>query len=126
MTSDPETLGLVGYALDGARHLSASFPALVFTSGRRTANEQARAMAQNIAQSGSRTWIADTYKASPISLACQRWVNGNPKATTAAQLEAGLLAVFATIDEVALETLSQHMTGRAFDVQPFCVPLSPL
>jgi hypothetical protein len=119
-------LGLIGYAKRGAYRLQEQFPAIVFTSGRRTPTDQARAMAQNIVKSGRRTWIADTYKVTPVSLACQRWINGNPAARTAPQIEAGLLAVFAMIGDDELLKLSQHFSGRAFDILPQCVPLEEL
>lgn len=123
MTTDPEQLGLVGFALDGARTLKRQFPNIVFTSGRRTPSEQASAMADNIIKSGKRTWIAETYKDTPVRLACQRWVNANPKATTKPQLAAGLISVFAQIGDEELLRLSHHFSGRAFDVRPYCVPL---
>ncbi len=128
MTIDPriESLELVGFAKRGAYALLAQFPAIVFTSGRRTPTAQANAMAGNILTSGNRAWIGKTYKPHPVVLACQKWVNANPQARTKAQLAAGLLSVFAQVGDEELLKLSHHFTGRAFDVRPYCVPLHAL
>lgn len=121
-----EALGLVGYAKRGAIALAETFPSIVFTSGRRSPSEQANAMASNIIKSGNRSWIGRTYKAHPVVLASQKWVNANPQAKTQGQLAAGLLSVFAQVGDAELLKLSHHFTGRAFDVQPYCVPLHAL
>lgn len=113
--TDPESLGLRGYALMGARALKAAHPSVVFTSGKRNATDQARAMAANVAL--NRQWIAQTYKISVARHACQQWVNAHP-GTTRAQIEAGLLGVFATLPDAELLKLSRHLTGDAFDVEP--------
>lgn len=126
--TDPriEALHLVGFAKRGAYRLLEQFPQIVFTSGRRNPSEQANAMAGNIVSSRNRQWILETYKDTPIRLACQRWVNANPQAKTKGQLAAGLLSVFAQIGDEELSRLSMHFHGLAFDVRPRCVPLAQL
>lgn len=116
MTEDPEALGLRGFALAGARVLKETHPSVVFTSGRRSAVDQARAMAQNVVR--NRRWIAQTYRATPVSRACQAWVDAHPQAKNVPQLTAGLIEVFDRLPDVELCRISRHLTGDAFDVQP--------
>lgn len=110
-------LGLVGNAELAAKDLAASHPDAVFTSGKRSREEQASAMAENILNDG-RQWINRTYKASLARDACQSWVTANPLATTKTEIESGLLSILETLSETQLEKLSLHMSGRAFDVRP--------
>jgi hypothetical protein len=110
-----DALQLRGHAQAGAYALKAQHPSVVFTSGRRFPSDQARAMASNVALNPK--WIAQTYKASAASQACQAWVDAHPDCTKA-QIEAGLLGVFATLPDAELLKLSKHLTGDAFDVQP--------
>ena len=117
-TQDPkiEALDLRGFARRGAYTLKAKHPSVVFTSGRRTPVDQARAMAQNVCF--NRTWIGQTYRETTASRACQAWVDEHPGALTPAHFEAGFLAVFAELGDEELARLSKHLTGDAFDVQP--------
>lgn len=114
---DIHIMGLCGKSELAAQDLLKAHPDVVFTSGRRTISEQARAMASNVAK-GGRGWIASTYKHSDVSQAAQAWVDAHPTAVTPAQLEVGLLSVFRRFTNHELCALSKHLSGEAFDVQP--------
>lgn len=111
-----EELGLVEPALGAARKLKQAHPAVVFTSGVRKIEDQARAMAQNIAR--NRNWIAETYLSTPQSRALQAWVDANPGARTQTAIQAGLASVMQGWTQAQLGKLSKHFLGLAFDVQP--------
>lgn len=111
-------LGLRGVALQAAWEFSKRYPGTVFTSGRRSVTDQARAMASNAAV--NRKWIEQTYK-KPLcaaAKACQAWVDANPIAKTKEQIAAGLEAVLKTFSDAELAKLSCHLSGDAFDVEP--------
>lgn len=110
-------LGLIGAAADAAADLAIAHPDAVFTSGRRTRREQARAMAENIAKS-TRQWINRTYKLSAVRDACQAWIDKHPEAQTLDALEAGLSSVLDGFTPNDLAHLSKHLSGEAFDVKP--------
>jgi len=117
-TTDPaiEALNLRGAARKAAYALKKAHPAVKFTSGRRNKDDQARAMASNVVL--NRTWIEETYAASSVSRACQRWVDKNPDKTTKEDIQAGLLSVLTAATDAQLALLSKHLSGDAFDVQP--------
>ena len=116
--TDPaiEALSLRGAARAAAYALKKAHPAVKFTSGRRNKADQARAMASNVIH--NRNWIEDTYAASTVSKACQKWVDGHPDAKTQAEIAAGLLSVLDAATDAHLARLSKHLSGDAFDVQP--------
>lgn len=111
-----EGLNLRGSAKDGAEKLKAKHPGIIFTSGRRDKGDQARAMASNVVK--NRKWIVQTYKPTPVSAACQKWVDSNPQATSQSSIGAGLLKVLNGFEDSELRRLSKHLSGDAFDVQP--------
>ena len=111
-----EALALNETAKQAAYDLKAKHPGIVFTSGRRDKSDQARAMASNVVK--NRQWIAQTYKATPISAACQKWIDANPQAKSSAAIAAGLLSVINQFGDSELRRLSKHLSGDAFDVQP--------
>jgi hypothetical protein len=111
-----DDLDLEAYVADAARRLQAAHPEVVFTSGRRDKRKQADAMAGNVVK--NRTWIKETYAASPQRDALQRWVNDHPEATTKAAIATGLLSVMDGWTTVQLGAFSRHLTGEAFDVNP--------
>ena len=114
---DIEALQLSPIAKAGAYALRVEFGAkVVFTSGRRTVESQASAMAENIVASGKRDWIGKTY-ASKEGQALNQWVKDNPLVVTKAALTAGLLGQIQAMGERA-GRVSRHLTGDAFDVQP--------
>ena len=116
--ADPaiEALNLRGAARAAAYALKKAHPAVKFTSGRRNKADQARAMASNVIH--NRNWIEDTYAASTVSRACQKWVDGHPDAKTQEEIAAGLLSVLDVATDAHLARLSRHLSGDAFDVQP--------
>jgi hypothetical protein len=63
--SDISDLDLEQTAEHAAEMLKEAYPEVVFTSGRRSVYEQARAMASNIVSSGDRKWIQKVYASSP-------------------------------------------------------------
>ena len=113
-----EALDLAPVAKAAAYELKRLHPAVVFTSGRRDKAGQARAMASNVVKNRNRKWIVQTYKASEACTACQKWVDDHPEATTQAQIQDGLLSVFNSLSDNQLGVLSNHLSGKAFDVQP--------
>src|SRR5687768_8998113 len=70
---DIEALDLKGKAKAGAYALKKAHPSVTFTSGRRSKESQASAMAGNVVD--NRNWIKETYKASTLRDACQKWVD---------------------------------------------------
>ena len=113
---DVSDLDLAEPALAGATRLQHQFPNIVFTSGRRTVTDQARAMASNVVH--NRDWIAQTYRATPERAELQAWVDTHPQATTRAALQAGLKHVMDGWTDKQKDKLSKHFSGLAFDVQP--------
>lgn len=111
-----DRLSLVGYADAGARSLAQQFPKLVFTSGRRSLQDQARAMAQNVVL--ERGWIASTYRESPMRAQLQAWIDAHPEADSQAELQVGLESVMQRWAPDQLKAFSSHLSGLAFDLQP--------
>ena len=114
-------LDLVDPVAGYAQELLDAFPSVIFTSGRRSRADQARAMASNVVL--NRRWIAETYLASPVSAACQQWVDTHPGTGGVSDIAAGLLSILDTFSDDDLSHLSLHLSGCAFDVQPVGGPL---
>lgn len=117
-TNDPaiEALDLTATARAAAYALKKAHPSVVFTSGRRSKEDQARAMASNVVK--NRKWIEQTYAVSDLRTSCQNWVDQNPDKTTQAEIADGLLAQFNAVSDAVLGAFSKHLGGAAFDVQP--------
>lgn len=117
---DPEieALNLEPAAKAGAYEFHKKHPDIHFTSGRRGIDRQARAMAANIVESGNRKWIEDTYAKSSASTKLQQWVDDHPEATTKAELTRGLKDTLDGMSTGEKMSLSAHLSGNAFDVQP--------
>jgi hypothetical protein len=111
-----EALALAPVAEAAAYALKRLHPDVVFTSGRRDKVAQARAMASNVV--GNRQWIVETYLPSPVSAACQKWVDQHPEAVTQEAIQQGLISVFDSVGDAELGRISKHLSGEAFDVQP--------
>jgi len=109
-------LDLAGHAKDGAEALLRAHPAVVLTSGRRSVQQQADAMAGNVV--GNRNWIRETYAESPERYELQTWVDTHPDATTRDRIVAGLRTVMNGWNDARKLRLSRHLAGLAFDVQP--------
>ena len=82
--TDPEieALNLTTTASTAAYALKKAHPSVTFTSGRRSKEDQARAMASNVVT--NRKWIEQTYVSSPLRTKCQEWVDNNPTKKTPA------------------------------------------
>lgn len=115
---DPEieVLKLAPTARTAAYLLKKAHPSVNFTSGRRSKEDQARAMASNVVK--NRKWIEETYLISPLRKKCQDWVDNHPDKRTQAEIQQGLISVFNTSDDDDLGKFSKHLSGMAFDVQP--------
>lgn len=100
-------------AREGAERLQAECPWVVFTSGRRDLESQARAMAVNTTR--NRLWIGQTYLA---ATRLQQWVNENPDAQDVEQLSEGLYHTLLSMPDAEVLRVSRHLTGDAFDVRP--------
>lgn len=111
-----DRLDLAATARTAALALKRAHPAVVFTSGRRTKEDQARAMAGNVVK--NRKWIEQTYAASILRTKCQEWVDAHPEIKTTAEIARGLVSVFDTFADADLGRFSKHLSGEAFDVQP--------
>jgi len=110
-----ESLKLSPAANKAAELLKKQYPDIVFTSGRRDLDGQARAMAGNVVK--NRNWIKDTYRENDASKACQKWVDDHPEAKTQKEIAAGLAETFEQLGPKAGQ-ISRHLTGDAFDIQP--------
>lgn len=100
-------------AREGAERLQAACPWVVFTSGRRDLESQARAMAVNSLQ--DRRWIEKTYlSARPL----QDWLIANPQADTVDQVSDGLYHTLLSLSDAEVAAISRHLTGDAWDVKP--------
>lgn len=109
-------MGLVGPALEVATDIVARFPEVKITSGRRTVEQQAAAMAGNVVK--NRDWIRQTYMLARAAHECQAFVDKHPKADRG-ELTAALTKIIGLFDEAEQRRLSRHITGEAFDVLPF-------
>lgn len=111
-----ESLGLGEIARKAAYDLKKAHPSVKFTSGRRTKDQQAEAMASNVIS--NRKWIEQTYSSSAVRTKCQEWIDKNPDQKTQAEIKKGLVSVFNTFTDTELGKFSKHLSGDAFDVQP--------
>lgn len=107
-------LDLQGQALECALAYEAAFPDASFTSGRRTAEDQARAMSQNCAV--NHKWIEQTYAhpLCPAAVELQAWLDKNPK-SSAPEIRVSFIAILKAFPDNELSKLSKHLSGNAFD-----------
>jgi len=110
------SLDLAEPAASAARMLKREFPRVVFTSGRRSREEQAGAMASNVIANPK--LIQQTYRDSEPARACQKWVDAHINTRTLRGIAEGLASVMGTFTDSELTALSKHLSGLAFDVQP--------
>lgn len=110
-----DELQLEPIAKQAASLLKQKHPKLEFTSGRRTVQQQAHAMASNIVALKDRKWIGKTYLA---AAKLQTWIDQRPEATTVDQITDGLEQTMNAMSETELLKISRHLTGRAFDIRP--------
>lgn len=108
--------GLKGKALLAAQEFADAFPDAVFTSGKRSLAEQARAMSTNVAI--NRAFIAQTYRPSKASQLAHAAVIKHTEAKTASAITAVILSALNGLPDDELGKLSLHLSGEAFDVKP--------
>jgi hypothetical protein len=111
-----DDLDLVDFVADAARILLTAHPEVLFTSGRRTVEEQASAMAANVIK--RRKWIEQTYVKTVERDALQYWIDGHPEARTQVAISAGLETIMSGWSDDQKIRVSLHFCGHAFDVQP--------
>jgi len=111
-----DDLDLQPNAKAAAEQLAEAHPSVVFTSGRRTVEEQADAMAGNVVS--NRKYIEQTYAASSERDTLQKWVDDHPEATTQPDISAGLQGIMNGWSDAQKRKLSLHFSGEAFDVKP--------
>ena len=109
-------LDLIDPAQMGAEILLGKHPYIRFTSGRRTRQSQAYAMAKNVSM--NRNWIEQTYRDTPETRACQLWINSNPQAVTIEDIFEGFSTVLVSFTDAELAAWNHHLAGLAFDVEP--------
>jgi hypothetical protein len=100
---------------DKARQLELLAGNVVFTSGRRTVAQQARAMATNETESPG--YIQSTYAESEAKEALLAWLAANPGADKPTMTQ-GFTDVLNGLTPDQQIKISRHLTGRAFDIQP--------
>lgn len=113
-------LNITGKALAAATQYSLVYPGAVYTSGRRTIDEQAWAMASNIIR--NHKWVEQTYVHSAPALACQQWVDTATQPLIEKQIASALTWILAGFEDTSLASLSLHLSGNAFDVLPLAGP----
>lgn len=122
LTGDPQidALHLEPDVAQKALELKQKAAGVMFTSGRRSIEDQARAMAGNLAK--DRGWMTKTYAASDTKRQLQSWLDDHPEATSRGDIADGLASVFHSLPAAQASRFSEHMTGRAFDIQPGSAP----
>lgn len=107
-------------AQTAAKLLLEKFPDLVLTSGRRNLYAQAQAMATNTIQDGE-LWISNTYKDSVAIQKLQQAVidhSSRPRGFDVPYLTGILSAILAQMPIEEQNSVSRHLTGLAFDIEP--------
>lgn len=124
MTGDPkiDRLDLAPDVAQKALALKRHAPGVVFLSGRRTLEQQAKAMAANTVR--NRRYIAATYHNSHAVRLLQNWVDQHREVKSRAGIAAGLTRIMRELPEAELLSISRHLTGRAFDLEPHSAPVS--
>jgi hypothetical protein len=100
---------------DKARQLEMLAANVVFTSGRRTIQSQASAMAANETESPG--YIKATYAESDAKEALLAWLANNPGSDQTTMTQ-GFIDVLNGLTPDQQVKISRHLTGRAFDIQP--------
>jgi hypothetical protein len=110
--SDIDGLELQGDVGDAAKELRRQVPAVQFTSGRRTLEEDCSAVAKHIADDPG---YVDIFVNSRPKRLIKAWVEKHPKATRA-EIANGLAEILEPMDDTERSYWSLHLGGRAFDV----------
>lgn len=105
-------LDLSPVAKAAAEKLVASFPQVVFTSGRRDLRKQAEVMATNELRDPG--WVKSTYK---ISEPFVWWIEQN-KPKSQVEMAIGFHDVMMRMSQEEIDQVSKHLSGNAFDIKP--------
>jgi hypothetical protein len=114
--SDPEIdgLDLQSDVADAAHALKTAIPAVHFTSGRRTLEEDSSAVAGNIV--ANRHYVDIFVNSRPKRL-IKAWVDAHPTATKE-EITGAIVKILEPMNETERSYWSLHVAGRAFDVSP--------
>lgn len=109
-----DALGLIEPALSGAVALYDAIPGITFTSGRRSKESQAAAMAGRVAT--DRQWITKTYVSTPERAQLQAAVDALPDGADQVDIRDALLGVMSGWTDAQLGKITRHAAGLAFDL----------
>lgn len=110
-----EALDLSPHVRHAAELLQAAYPDVVFTSGRRDARGQARAMAANTIRYGV-GWLGQTYTNQAMVQQLEAWMEGHLEQTASvAQMGEGFYQTLVR-DQAGHLLQFPHCRGDAFDV----------
>jgi hypothetical protein len=122
-----EQLNLTGSALYAATKIKEKFPKVIFTSGTRTLDSQAKAVAQNIYRTQNSGWVGATYRDSVFIRKLNQEIINNWNAIKGSEslILQTVNKVFSS-DNAGARSMSKHLTGYAFDIRVNCVNYNEL
>jgi len=122
--SDAEVdgLDLQSDVSDAAHALKAKIPAVHFTSGRRTLEEDSAAVAGNIV--ANRNYV-DIFVDSRPKRLIKKWVDDHPTATKQ-EITDALVTILEPMNDTERSYWSLHLGGRAFDISQSSCTLADL
>ena len=112
--SDVDGLDLQSDVANAAKALKSKVPAVRFTSGRRSLEEDSSAVAANIV--ANRNYV-DTFVDSEPKKLIKTWVDAHPTATKA-EITDAIVTILEPMNETKRSYWSLHLGGRAFDISP--------
>src|SRR5438874_4822961 len=115
-------LDLQSDVADAARALKAKIPAVHFTSGRRTLEDDSAAVAGNIV--ANRNYV-DIFVDSRPKRLIKKWVDDNPTATKQ-EITDALVTILEPMNDTERSYWSLHLAGRAFDISQSSCTLADL
>ena len=110
--SDVDALDLQSDVANAAKALKAKVPAVRFTSGRRSLEEDSSAVAANIV--ANRNYVNTFVDSEPKKL-IKTWVDGHPTATKA-EITDAIVKILEPMNDTKRSYWSLHLGGRAFDI----------
>lgn len=120
--SEIDGLDLQSDVADAARALKTKIPAVHFTSGRRTLEEDSSAVAGNIV--ANRNYVNIFVNSRPKRL-IKAWVDAHPTATRE-EITDALVKILEPMDDTERSYWSLHLAGRAFDISQSSCTLADL
>ena len=115
-------LDLQSDVADAARALKTKVPAVHFTSGRRTLEEDSAAVAGNIV--ANRNYV-DIFVDSRPKRLIKKWVDDHPTATKQ-EITDALVTILEPMNDTERSYWSLHLGGRAFDISQSSCTLADL